>query len=322
MFRPQIIFLDNLLSDIIHIRLKLEGYALGKRQLKRYNQIQNRFRVTSDQVKIDASKEALYQTHKEKFKGFIFHSLEQVIYDNRPEGLFDTREICVYDGGRLIAFSFFDIGEKSMASIISVYSPGYDKLSLGMFTMMREILLAQEMGLDFYYPGYIFDNNSAFDYKIRKENMQYLNEDTGRWNRFKRLKREDTISYKIENKLEEIHELIFREGIDLNKRYYPMNSLGYLHFDHNHFLKSPYILIGQIGLEEFAVIEYLFEQDTFVVSRAIINNTYWSMFDSEGRTEELDPEICLDQILEYEQVLCATEDAEEAVQKFLDYFYV
>ena len=34
--------------------------------------------------------------------------------------VFDTREVCVYDGDRLIAVSYFDLGEQSMASLLGL----------------------------------------------------------------------------------------------------------------------------------------------------------------------------------------------------------
>ena len=72
LFRPQIIFLDNLLSDIVHVRLKLKDYTLGKRQLKRFNKIHSNFTVRTGTLNINDEKEALYDMHKAKFKGFIF----------------------------------------------------------------------------------------------------------------------------------------------------------------------------------------------------------------------------------------------------------
>ena len=161
-----------------------------------------------------------------------------------------------------------------MASIISIFDPFYEEYSLGMFTMFEEIRLAQEQGLDYYYPGYIFDNNPAFDYKIRKENMQYLNPSSGRWGNFKRLKRQQTISYLIERKIQDLHAIILDHGIDMCPRYYPLNSLGYLKFERNIFIKGIYLLIAQISTEQFITIEYLPETNNYLVSKALINHSY------------------------------------------------
>ncbi len=322
LFKPHVAFLDNLLSDIVHIRLKLDGYKIGKRQLKRYNQVLNRFTVKTGFLNIDQDKEALYDAHKAKFKGYIFNSLRQVVYDFHPDGIFDTREVAIYNGEELIGFSFFDVGERTMASIISIYNPAYEKYSLGMFTMMEEIKLAQKSNMNFYYPGYIFDNNPAFDYKIRKENMQYLNPKTTRWCKFKRVNREDTKAHRIQEKIETVFLSVKEKGIELNKRYYPMNSLGYIQFPDAIFLKGIYLLIGQVGIDRFAVIEYLSESDTFIISQTLINTAYWGLFEQDGQSELLDPEICFDQLLEYENILLRSNNTEEVAQYFIDYFFI
>ena len=322
LFRPQYVFLDNLLSDIVHIRLKLTDYSLGKRQLKRYNKIANRFTITTGSAHIDEDKEDLYASHKEKFKGFVFHSLEQVVFDLYPKAIFDTREVAIYDEDKLIGFSFFDIGHESMASIISIYDPSYEAYSLGIFSMMEEINIAQSLGMKYYYPGYIFDNNPAFDYKIRKENMQYLNPLTSRWGNFKRVNREDTVSHQIEQNINELHQLILEKNIDMNRRYYPLNSLGYLQFEKTMFVKGIYLLLAQISIEEFVVIEYLPEVNNYLISKASINNNYWALFELEGSSETYDPETCLDQLLEYNQIFFVTDDKLAARDYFIANFFI
>ena len=47
--------------------------------------------------------------------------------------------------------------------------------------MLLEILLAKEMGMEFYYHGYTHDMPSQFDYKLNVIGLESMNWETGEW---------------------------------------------------------------------------------------------------------------------------------------------
>ncbi|MCB9293514.1 MAG: GNAT family N-acetyltransferase [Lewinellaceae bacterium] len=92
---------------------------------------------------------------------------EDVLSNGKGRLVLDTREVEIYDGANLAAFSFFDVGRQSMYSKQGIYDPAYQKYSLGFFTMLVEIGYALERGCEYYYPGYVVPGNQEFDYKHR-----------------------------------------------------------------------------------------------------------------------------------------------------------
>ena len=67
---------------------------------------------------------------------------EDVLSNGRGQLALDTREVKIYDGDKLAAFSFFDKGQRSMYSKQGIYDPAYHQFSLGFFTMLVEIQYA------------------------------------------------------------------------------------------------------------------------------------------------------------------------------------
>ena len=69
--------------------------------------------------------------------------------------------------GNLAASGFIDVSSHSLSSVYFVYRPSYLKRALGIFSVLKEIEKALEMGLDYYYLGYFVEGNSRMAYKSR-----------------------------------------------------------------------------------------------------------------------------------------------------------
>ena len=90
--------------------------------------------------------------------------------------MFDTREVRVWNGDRLVAFSWFDLGRESVQSLIGVYEPSMARQSLGFYTMLLEVQHALEQGLRFHYPGYVLPGDPAMlstKWKLQRAAKQY-----------------------------------------------------------------------------------------------------------------------------------------------------
>ena len=62
-----------------------------------------------------------------------------------------------------------------------MYDPEYDRYSLGFYTMLLEIEYCMELGLKFYYPGYVVPGYSRFDYKLRIGDVDYFDLYSKEW---------------------------------------------------------------------------------------------------------------------------------------------
>lgn len=89
--------------------------------------------------------------------------------------------------GQIAAYSFMHIGEKAVSGTYCFFHPDYSKYSLGNFTLLLEILKSQELGMQYYYPGYCYDVPSQFDYKLNFNALESYNWKTGEWEPQQRL---------------------------------------------------------------------------------------------------------------------------------------
>jgi len=227
MFRTQLLPIDGKLNNVINIRIDLQNHHLPKRMSKLLRKNNKIFTITIGDICITPQKEALFAAHAHRFKGFLYKSLRHLLYGDQNMSVFDTREICVFDNEKLVAFSFFDIGKSSMASILGVFDESYGKYSLGTYTMLLEMQWALQHQYHYYYPGYIMDQSRDFEYKLKLGDVEYMHWDRG-WLPFEDKIPEDFPGCIINKKLAVIEKFLKIKGIKYAKFLYPYFSLGHI----------------------------------------------------------------------------------------------
>lgn len=169
---------------VLPLRICLPTFTFNKRQRKilRQNAI---FTVKRQIIQIIEYKHTLFQKHALRFQR-----------ETRPRSLFDfisrlphkvplpTFEIEVWDKEKLIANSFIDITENSFSSIYAMFDTDYAKYSLGIFTLLQEILWAKELDKQYLYLGYAYDRPSFYDYKKRFNALEYYEWTENQWKTF------------------------------------------------------------------------------------------------------------------------------------------
>lgn len=86
-----------------------------------------------------------------------------------------------YVDNKLAALGFLDKGELSLSSVYFCFLPQYSRLSLGTFSALKEIELARELELPYYYLGYWIRENHSMAYKSRFKPFQLRDWKTGKW---------------------------------------------------------------------------------------------------------------------------------------------
>ena len=106
--------------------------------------------------------------------------------DHTGQSIFNTKCISVYDGDKLIAGGYFDLGATSAASIIHFYDPRYGQFSLGKLLILLTTDYLRLNGYEFYYPGYVVEGLSKMDYKLflGKQEARYFNPEKAMWEYF------------------------------------------------------------------------------------------------------------------------------------------
>ncbi len=262
MHQSKVLCIDNCVSSIINIRLVLSEFKPSKSIRKVAKRAHENFQVVVRPFEYTEEKEMLYQEQTSKFKGYIMESLAEYLNINY-EKVFDTYEVCVYDGEILIAFSLFDIGVNSTAGIFAAIKSEYSNYSLGHYTMYKEVEWSILNHKQFYYPGYVLSNNPAFDYKTRFKPIQYL-QHTGEWV-YEKLSSEDDLPAEfIQKKTHEVVDLLKRDNLDFELAPYPFYSFSYISADNN-FVRSALLILFRVDKHIF-ILEYLYEDEQYQFS--------------------------------------------------------
>ncbi len=317
LYRSEVMCLSGDVREVINIRLHLERHIFKKRSLKLMSQNAERFTVKIQPLQLDEAKERLYQQQKGKFKGFIFDKLVHFFYvypENAQASVFDTYEVGVYDGDKLVAVSFFDLGKKSLVSLLGLYDMEYAKYSLGTYTMLLEIQHGQSIGCRHYYPGYVISGDKAFDYKLQIGTYQYYDW-RGLWKSMAKLPEEYGNVNLYQSKMQELETQLTLSKLPFKKILYPFFSFGYLSFG----VKNPsfYSIKHEESNTDWLTIGYLVEDDGYSINIIrpqmevdVPNMTCTNDF-YEGDT------YCM-KMLDYQHIILETSSLKEAICKLME----
>lgn len=169
---------DGALCHVIPLRVVMENFVLSQSQT-RIRRKNRDVQVVIQHTVINPEKEALFDRHRQRFKDNVPDSLYDFLSEQPASVPCRNQEICVYDGGRLLAFSFLDIGQTATSAVYAAFEPTEPKRSLGIFTMLCAIEHSRSLGMRYYYPGYAYREPSFYDYKKNFSGSEFLDWNTG-----------------------------------------------------------------------------------------------------------------------------------------------
>ncbi len=225
--KPQVICVNDIVCDVLNIRLDIEKHQFSKSQRKLLRRNDKKFTIKIQKASINKQKEQLFQSNKFRFNGFLTKNLKEFLTFEYQDSIFNTYEIAVYAKTELMALSYFDMGEKSIASILGLSNWKYPKLSLGIYTMLKEIEFAKQYGFKYYYPGFIMVQANDFDYKLNLGKFSYLAH-TNRWRKLDDKNKITHLANLINTKNNEIELVLKQKNINFQTYAYPMYSLDYM----------------------------------------------------------------------------------------------
>lgn len=194
--------MDHPVTARIYLRAPVNPpiFSKGKRKLLRKNLQHFRYEVRD--FYCDEEINQLWVAFKEEAHNWQnVPNLAQHIFRNNSPKSYPAKLLTVYKEDKLVAFTVFFEGEKSLASLEAAYDLNYSKYSLGIFTMLLEMKYAHERGKEFYYPGFMYKDVPMFQYKMRLGGLQYFQLRSRQWKPIEELKAEDwvyeTMKFKI-----------------------------------------------------------------------------------------------------------------------------
>lgn len=87
-----------------------------------------------------------------------------------------------YLNDELIAFGFIDMSNEALSSVYYVYKTKYKFLSLGTFSILKEIEYGKSLGLKYYYLGYYIKENRHMSYKNKFKPYELYDWHGKKWN--------------------------------------------------------------------------------------------------------------------------------------------
>jgi arginyl-tRNA--protein-N-Asp/Glu arginylyltransferase len=174
-FRYNLGFYEQEIRLVIPLRIDVRRFVLSKSQRRVVNKSRNR-QIVVRPVEINDEKHSLFERHKRRFASNAPDSLNDFLSFDPARVPCAAEEICVYDEHqKLIAASFFDVGETAISGVYAIFEPSETASSLGIYTMLLEIEYAIRNDKAFYYQGYAYAGNSFYDYKKRFSGLEKYN---------------------------------------------------------------------------------------------------------------------------------------------------
>lgn len=281
----------------IWIRLALRDFHFKKSLRKLLRKNNRRFHTEFARSRLTMEKEKLYQRYKDNFSGVLAPTLKESLLDGEDTNIFDTYEVNVYDGDKLIAVSFFDVGRDSAASILGIYDPDYEKHSLGMYTMVAEIAFCMQNGMSYYYPGYVVPGYDRFDYKLRIGDVDYYDLATDSWIPHRTLTEATTPMATMEHKLAELQQYLKKLSIPGQKLYYPLFEANLFAFWQTDYFDYPvFLLCSPIEKSSvYYIVVYDVRDSSYILLECAplddlmfyVNESYANLFDPRSFFLEL-----------------------------------
>ncbi len=172
-FRYATLAKNDGLYHILPLRLKPANFSLSTSQKRVWKKNQD-LRLEIRDAFIDEAKEALFERHKTRFAENVPDSIYD-FFTPQPAGIpCPAKEICLWQEERLLAASFLDLGAQATSNVYAIYEPTETKRSLGIYLILLAIAYSRELGRQYYYPGYAYQEPSHYDYKKRFSGLEHF----------------------------------------------------------------------------------------------------------------------------------------------------
>lgn len=224
-FTTNFLSFNNRLYSAIWLRLSLTKPITDKAAVRLQKQ-NARFSTQVSELMLTREKEALFIRYRNSVAFSASPSLDHLLYGDSENDIYNTYEVTIREGRRLIAVGFFDIGKSSAAGIASFYDPDYKKFSLGKYLIYLKINHCRERGLQYFYPGYFVPAYPAFDYKlgIGKETVEFYRLSERQWLPIDQFSSALTPLQVMHDRLLHLKAALMKFSIESSVRYYEFYS--------------------------------------------------------------------------------------------------
>jgi leucyl-tRNA---protein transferase len=169
------------------IRVDVRAFAPSRSQRRAQAKGDAVVTVQLGPLVVDEARLALYQAH-EHGRGLDpggRPSIDALGYESSfARSCVEGLEVRYHVGRQLRGVAITDRGARSLSAVYTFWDPAYAALSLGTYSILTQIALAQSWGLDWVYLGLAIHENRSMAYKLAF--MPHERRVSGAWQRFSR----------------------------------------------------------------------------------------------------------------------------------------
>lgn len=172
--------------DCVPIRLRADEYSMTRSQ-KRAIQNCSQVEIRLGLPQFSREKFLLYLDHKKRFAALQDdvedeENFRLSFYGKTPFGM----EFEYFLDGELIGVALADVTRKTFSAIYTFYATEHTRLSLGTFSIIKQIQFCQSRGIPYFYMGYFIAKNASLAYKANfRPNEIYIDHE---WRPFRNAK--------------------------------------------------------------------------------------------------------------------------------------
>ena len=162
--------------ECVPIRVRVDEFQMTRSQRRALKGCQN-VEIRMGLPTYTEEKFRLYLEHKRRFQSLQDdvedeQNFRLSFYVNTPFGM----EFEYYYDGKLVGVALADITRRAFSAIYTFYSNPTPKMSLGTFSVLKQIQFCQARGITYYYMGYFISHNHSLAYKANfRPNEIYVN---------------------------------------------------------------------------------------------------------------------------------------------------
>jgi leucyl-tRNA---protein transferase len=178
--RHNVTFWNDEICKTVPLRINLEKFQISKSQRKVLRK-NGDLGINLAVPQLTPEKHELFNKHTNRFSQNKPESLYSFLSDYCHVLPVPGAEFIVSENEKIIACSYSHVGENCLNSTYCYFDPEHQARSLGLFTLLVEIIYAMKMNKKYYYLGYCYNVPSQFDYKKSFYGLEVMDWETLEW---------------------------------------------------------------------------------------------------------------------------------------------
>ena len=166
------------------IRVDCDEFKFSRNHKRLLRKSDARFSQTISPLLADDERVALFNKHRRE-RGLAKRDsdidIEEYIW-GFVRSCFDSFEISYHDDGKLVCLAVCDHGTNSMSAVYTFFDPDLQGVSLGTYSILKQIEYCQENDIKHLYLGYYIEQSPHMNYKSRF--LPHERSFDGQWHRF------------------------------------------------------------------------------------------------------------------------------------------